>query len=107
MQPQPTSLSLTPDGKLLIEWSDGTRRTYGVGELRDKCPCATCREKRNAPPPAANPLSLSVLSAAEAKPLELLGMTPVGNYAYAIAFSDGHDTGIYTFELLREIGAAA
>jgi len=107
MQPQPTGLSLSPDGKLLIEWSDGTRRSFAVGELRDKCPCATCREKRNAPPSAANPLSLNVLSPAEAKPLELLGMTPVGNYAYAIAFSDGHDTGIYTFELLREIGTAA
>jgi DUF971 family protein len=31
-------------------------------------------------------------------------MKPVGNYAYTIAFSDGHDTGIYTFELLRELG---
>ena len=47
-----------------------------------------------------------VLSAAEARPLELQGMTPVGNYAYALAFSDGHDTGIYTLELLRELGEA-
>ena len=31
-------------------------------------------------------------------------MKPVGNYAYCIAFSDGHDTGIYTFEQLRELG---
>jgi DUF971 family protein len=31
-------------------------------------------------------------------------MSPVGNYAYAIAFSDGHDTGIYTIEYLRELG---
>ena len=50
---------------------------------------------------------IPVLSAAEARPLELQGMTPVGNYAYAIAFSDGHDTGIFTFDLLRGIGAAA
>jgi len=104
---QPTALALGPDGRLVIDWSDGTRRTYAVGELRDKCPCATCREKRNAPPPAANPFSLNVLSAAEARPMELLGMTPVGNYAYAIQFSDGHDTGIYTFELLQEIGTPA
>lgn len=52
-------------------------------------------------------MSLPVLSAAEARPLELQGMQPVGNYAYAVAFSDGHDTGIYTFELLREIGTPA
>ncbi|MCE9604075.1 MAG: DUF971 domain-containing protein [Planctomycetia bacterium] len=105
--PQPTGLSLLPDARLSIEWSDGTRRSYAVGELRDKCPCATCREKRNAPPAASNPMMLNVLSAAEAKPLELLGMNPVGNYAYAIHFSDGHDTGIYTFELLQEIGSPA
>ena len=105
--PTPTNLSLTPDKRLLIEWSDGKRRTYGITELREACPCATCREKRNAPPQPTNLMSLPVLSAAEARPLELLGMTPVGNYAYAIAFSDGHDTGIYTFDLLREIGATA
>jgi len=29
----------------------------------------------------------------------------VGNYAYGLTFSDGHDTGIYTFELLRELGS--
>jgi DUF971 family protein len=51
-------------------------------------------------------LSLNVLSAAEARPLEILGMTPVGHYAYTIAFSDGHDTGIYTFDLLRELGTS-
>jgi DUF971 family protein len=28
----------------------------------------------------------------------------VGNYAYSIAFSDGHDTGIYTLELLGTLG---
>jgi len=32
-------------------------------------------------------------------------MDPVGNYAYRILFSDGHDTGIFTLELLRELGS--
>ncbi len=59
------------------------------------------RETRRAPPPAT---SLTVLSPAEAKPLALTSMKPVGNYAYAVEFSDGHDTGIYTFDLLRELG---
>jgi len=31
-------------------------------------------------------------------------VTPVGNYAYKIGFSDGHDTGIYTLDYLYEIG---
>lgn len=99
----PIGLSLAADKKLIIEWSDGTRRAYTVRELRDACPCATCREKRNAPAPAAS-MMLPVLSMAETQPLEIQGMTPVGNYAYSIAFSDGHDTGIYTFETLEALG---
>lgn len=102
MESHPTSLSLTPEERLLIEWTDGTRRTYAYRELREACPCATCREKRSQPPPPAT--ALPILSPGEAQPLRLLDMRPVGNYAYSITFSDGHDTGIYTFELLRQLG---
>jgi DUF971 family protein len=31
-------------------------------------------------------------------------MDPVGSYAYRILFSDGHDTGIFTLDLLRALG---
>ena len=31
-------------------------------------------------------------------------MEPMGRYAYAIHFTDGHDTGLYTLESLRELG---
>ncbi len=101
----PTKLTLAADGSLHIQWSDGPARRYTVNQLRDECPCATCREKRAAPPPPAT--SLTVLSPAEAQPLKLLSMKPVGHYAYAVQFSDGHDTGIYTFDLLRELGEEA
>lgn len=105
MQPQPTKLARSGDRSLTIDWNDGTRREYTIHELRDACPCASCREKRSAPPPASN--LLPVLSAAEARPLQIANMEPVGNYAYSIAFSDGHDTGIYTLELLRQLGQEA
>ncbi|HWA98962.1 MAG TPA: DUF971 domain-containing protein [Pirellulales bacterium] len=103
MNAYPTKLGLRADGRLQIDWSDRMVRAYSIAELRERCPCATCREKRSAPPPAAT--MLPILSAAETRPLTLAGMNPVGHYAYAIAFSDGHDSGIYTFELLRELGA--
>ncbi|MBI2825130.1 MAG: DUF971 domain-containing protein [Planctomycetia bacterium] len=103
MQARPTKLALDPDGGLRIEWSDGAKRKYSVRELREKCPCATCREKRSQPPPPAT--ALPVLSMAEARPLAIADMKPVGNYAYSIRFSDGHDTGIYTCDFLRELGA--
>ena len=99
----PTALKLTDDNRLLIAWSDNSTRSYRVRELRDACPCATCREKRNAP--AADPFTLPLFSTQELAPLRIQGMKPVGNYAYTIAFSDGHDTGIFSFELLRELGS--
>ena len=102
MDPYPTALQRADDRMLEIQWSDGATRRYRFRELRDACPCATCREKRNAPPP--DPLSLPMLSQAEITPLMITGMKPVGNYAYTIAFSDGHDTGIFSFSLLRELG---
>lgn len=103
MSVQPTNLALAAPNKLVITWSDGEKREYTAQELRDGCPCATCREKRSNPAPAS---LLPVLSAAEAQPLTIRGMQPVGNYAYAVAFSDGHDTGIYTLDYLRQIGKA-
>jgi DUF971 family protein len=103
MSAVPTNLGLLAPNRLRIDWSDGKAREYLVRELRDGCPCATCREKRSHPAP---PTLLPVLSAAETQPLAIRAMKPVGNYAYAISFSDGHDTGIYTIEYLRELGKA-
>jgi DUF971 family protein len=102
MTTQPTRLELATPNRLRITWSDGQVREYALRELRDKCPCATCREKRNAPLPSL--LQLPIISAAEAQPLRITAMKPVGNYAYSIDFSDGHNTGIYTLESLRELG---
>jgi DUF971 family protein len=108
MAATPVNLALAGDDRLLIEWSDGQQREYTFKQLRESCPCATCREKRLQPPQPAAPagafVGLPVLSAAEVRPLTILGMKPVGNYAYAIDFSDGHNTGIYTLEHLRELG---
>jgi DUF971 family protein len=104
MTPVPTALSLTDDNRLLIQWSDGANRKYSFRALREACPCATCREKHSAP---KDPLVLPTLSAGQIAPLKVTGMTPVGNYAYSIAFSDGHNTGIYPLTLLRELGEPA
>ena len=101
MSVQPTKLELASLDRLRIAWSDGEVREYPLRELRDKCPCATCREIRNNPP---SPLQLPIVSEAQVQPLRITAMKPVGNYAYSIDFSDGHDTGIYTLESLRELG---
>lgn len=76
---------------------------YPYRTLRDACPCATCREKNRAKESKPKNL-LSILSAEETIPLELTDMRPVGNYAYNIAFSDKHTSGLFTTDYLREIG---
>ncbi len=112
MIPTPKMLRRSGDRAIIIQWSDGARREYTFQELRDACPCASCREKRSQPSAAASGSGshsamknlLPVLSLAEARPLSISRMDPVGNYAYSIEFSDGHSTGIYTLELLRQLG---
>ena len=101
---RPMNMEFCGEDEILIEWDDDHARRYSVKELRDGCPCATCREQRSNPPVAE---ILQVLSPEEAKPLRISSMSPVGNYAYNIAFSDGHDTGIFTFEHLRSLGRDA
>ena len=92
---------------LTLEWADGAVHRVTWRELRDRCPCATCaNEKENPSPPAGGGL-LQVLSLAETQPLRVVGMRPMGNYAYAIQFSDGHNTGIYSLDFLRSLGVEA
>lgn len=102
MSTVPTRIAMAAPEVLEIEWSDGEVLHYPVRHLRENCPCASCREKRTAPPP--EPTSLPILSQAETEPLRITKMEPTGRYAYAIHFSDGHDTGLYTLETLRELG---
>ncbi len=96
----PINLS-SRDGKLIIVWNDGVTMEYPPSVLREHCPCATCRVKRDEPQQG-----LPVLTMAEAAPTTIKAMKPLGNYAYNITFSDGHATGIYSLELLRELGTA-
>jgi DUF971 family protein len=102
MTARPTKLEMIDDDQIQISWDDGVVRRYSIRELRNACPCATCREKRQADP--QDQTALPVLSAAEIAPLKVLAMDPIGNYAYGIRFSDGHDTGIYQLELLQQLG---
>jgi DUF971 family protein len=105
MTPYPTKLELAGADRLRIMWNDGQAREYAVRELRDNCPCATCREKRKIPP--ASGTLFPIISDSDVQPLRISAMQPVGNYAYSIEFSDGHNTGIYTLESLREMGQPA
>jgi DUF971 family protein len=99
---KPISLKREGDG-LRIEWADGVSSYVSWRTLRKECPCATCNDERSKP---ANPFR--VLSAQEvaAGPPAPLSMKAVGQYAYQIAWNDGHTTGIYTLAALRKLGAS-
>ncbi|MGH9774780.1 MAG: gamma-butyrobetaine hydroxylase-like domain-containing protein [Candidatus Acidiferrales bacterium] len=86
-----------------IVWSDGHASHYDFVYLRDQCPCAICNDERakksHAPQSAGSLATLPIF-----KPRATARKaTAVGNYAIQIDFSDGHSTGIYSFEHLREI----
>ncbi|OYP35063.1 hypothetical protein CGZ80_13040 [Rhodopirellula sp. MGV] len=93
--------SITRDGEtaIVIQWSDGKTTRWTAAKLRAACPCATCREKKRGQ--SKSPAMLPVLSAAEAKPLTIDSMRPVGSYAYNIGFSDGHSSGLFQFSMLH------
>ncbi len=121
MEHLPIGLAKLDGGKLLqIDWSDGLTQKIKAKSLRAACPCATCREKHgprsmtqgsNEKSAAAQtggpkPLrSLTILSEADLVPLAVDKMAPAGSYAYNIGFSDGHKSGLFTFELLRNFPA--
>ena len=106
MDAVPIALTKREGGRAVeIHWSDGVAQSLTARVLRDRCPCATCREKKAAATKQSQSgvRSLNILSAAELQPLQVTGMTPAGSYAYNIAFSDGHSSGVYTLEFLREL----
>lgn len=111
-KPKPTDLKRISSAEIEITWTDGAVLRYRAQPLRDACPCATCRERRGeggmeAKSAAPAAIALPVLSAAEARPLAIDNLRPVGNYAYNIAFSDGHKSGLFTLERLRDLGQPA
>ena len=90
----PTRIGRRDPGRLEIDWSDGRRTAYTAAELRRLCPCAMCIHE----------LTGQALLDPSTVPDDLTqrDVRLVGTYAIAITFSDGHQTGIYTFPYLRE-----
>jgi DUF971 family protein len=98
-------MDLERDKGLTIEWHDGSRVFYPIAYLRRMSPSADARALREQM--ASNPLTVLPNSMAgggvAAGPLRAVDAELVGRYAIRIRFSDGHDTGIYSWRYLREI----
>jgi DUF971 family protein len=78
--------------RLVITWDDDHVSEYPLRYLRGYCPCANCQGHSGEPPkfvPTENERIADIM--------------PVGNYAMTIVWDGGHDTGIYSFDWLREL----
>lgn len=94
---RPASVAVE-SGHVVIRWEDGTESRHPFAQLRRECPCAVCvdentgirRHFAQALPPDFRPLEIQ----------------KVGRYALQFFWSDGHNTGIYTFNSLRDAAEA-
>ena len=97
---EPEHIAISKSKGVHIDWKDNHHSEYGLQYLRDQCPCATCTGAHGTPPAApaaANPLQMY-------KPaLRIVEVEPVGHYAIRIVWSDGHQSGIYSYDHLRQI----
>ncbi|HLK03123.1 MAG TPA: DUF971 domain-containing protein [Candidatus Acidoferrum sp.] len=105
---KPTSVKIhvSTNAGVDIAWADGHASHFDFFYLRDNCPCATCNDERGkkdllaeASPAFASSPALPMF---KPKP-RATAATQVGNYAIQISFSDGHSTGIYSYDHLRSI----
>ena len=105
-KPASVKVHVTSGAGVDIVWADGHTSHYDFVYLRDQCPCATCNDERakkkefaaTAPGLTSSP----ALPMFKPKP-RAQAATVVGNYAVQISFSDGHSTGIYSYDHLRSI----
>src|SRR5262245_18503180 len=93
--PAPSAIEQAGPDTLRIRWSDGVESLYGVRGLRLACRCAHCVEEMT-----GRPLLDATGVPADVRPVRIRS---VGRYALQFDWSDGHDTGIYTFEYLRQL----
>ena len=85
---------------LRISWEDGHESNYPLDALRKSCPCVTCMGGHENMGKKVDP---AVFLEEPENYREIRNINPVGNYAIQIVWSDGHDSGIYRWEALREM----
>ena len=93
---EPVQIIEESDSELSITWSDGNETSYNAAELRRACPCAACIDEWTG--------RKTLRDESIPDDISFNHISVVGRYALNFHFSDGHETGIYSFALLRKIG---
>ena len=95
---RPTMVRILPDG-LEVAWDDGHRSLLPHRLLRGHCGCAHCVDELT---------HQRRVSTEDVDPdVRVEDYLEVGNYALHLLFSDLHETGIYPFQLLRQLGTGS
>ncbi len=91
---EPRQIIEENDSEISIKWSDETENKFNAAELRRVCPCAGC----------INEWTGEKILKSDSVPDNLFfsSIAIVGRYALNFHFSDGHDTGIYSFNYLLQ-----
>ena len=90
----PVEIRRVDDREIRVTWSDGHLSVFPNKMLRERCPCADC----------VHELTGQRLLDPRTVPEDIRAdeIALVGRYAIRVRWSDGHGTGIYTFQRLRE-----
>ncbi len=89
-------------GWLETEWADEGVLRVMLHEVRKACPCALCEGLR-----AKQAAQLQMITTDQTPSVDLADVVPVGNYALQFRWTDGHDTGLYTYSHLKQLALAA
>jgi DUF971 family protein len=92
---EPREIMQEGEAGLRITWADGRECLYHAPELRRACPCAQCVNEWTG--------QRVLKSEAISDELSIEDISIVGRYALSFRWSDGHETGIYSFRYLREL----
>ncbi len=92
---EPVSFRQPDPSTILLGWKGGGTSRYEARALRLACPCASCVDEMTGKP-LLDPSSVP-------EDVHLVDVELVGRYAFRFRFSDGHDTGLYTFTFLRDM----
>lgn len=83
-----------------VLWDDGSESIVALEPLRRACPCARCSGEPDVTGAVRMPARDPTYAPSS---FELRHFEPVGHYAVAFTWGDGHDTGIYSWDRLREL----
>ena len=92
---EPTKIIEESDREVSITWSDEAETSLSAAQLRRACPCASCVNEWTG--------EKMLKDSSVADDLTFSDMNVVGRYALNFRFSDGHDTGIFTYKFLRQL----